>query len=277
MEIGKKIKAIRLLMGIGQLELAKGLGMKAATHVNRWEQGTAIPRTNMLQRLGDSLEIYWPWLQDSKTDFVRGGYVHFRPLSPYVLYTPRWLALLQRDIPELLPELFKELNLQSLWGFQAQCRGGFIVAAKPGLTLLITCLPELFDTTADALPSVQQVSISDSYFAEQLFLGTLTQDIFKRCGVIHVKLEEKPAPPPATKVSFEVRATAVADINHQELRNTVQKHIDEIITAAGLSEAYVTISVSVPRNSTEIILELVSNPVLKKLAQQLNDPKWGMK
>lgn len=277
MEIGKKIKAIRLLMGIGQLELAKNLGMKAATHVNRWEQGTATPRTNMLQRLGDSLEIYWPWLQDSNTDFVRGGCVHFRPLSPYVVYTPRWLALLQRDMPELLSELFKELNLQSLWGFQAPCRGGFIVAAKPGLTLLITCLPELFDAVLEALPSVKQVSISDSYFAEQLFLGTLTQDIFKRCGVEHVVLGGKPAQLPATKVRFEVKATAEADMNHQELRNTLQKHIDEIITAAGLSETDVTISVTAPRNSAEMILELVSNPILKELAQQLNDPKWGVK
>lgn len=273
MEIGKKIKAIRLLMGIGQLELAKGLGMKAATHVNRWEQGTATPRTNMLQRLGGALEISWPWLQDSNTDFIRGGYAHFRPLSPYVPYTPRWLALLLRDIPELLSELLHELNLQSIWGFQAPCRGGFIVATKPGLNLLITCLPELFDATVDALPSLQQISISDSYFAEQLFLGTLTQDVFKRCGVKYVKLEDKPAPPLSTKVSFEVRATAAAEINHQELRNTVQKHINEIITAASLYEADVTINVTAPRNPTEIILELVSDPILKKLAQQLNGTK----
>lgn len=276
MEIGKKIKVIRLLLGIGQLELAKGLGMRAATHVNRWEQGTSTPRTNMLQSLGDSLEIYWPWLQDSNTDFVKGAYVHFRPLSPYVLYTPRWLALLQRDMPELLPELFKELDIQNIWGFQAPCRGGFIVAAKPGLTLLITCLPELFDSVVVAFPTVQQISISDGYFAEQLFLGTLTPEILKRCGVEHVEPVKKRYPSPTTKVSFEVKATASADINHQELRNTVQKHIDKIITAARLSEAEVTISVTAPRNSAEIILELVSNPILKKLAQQLNDPESGV-
>lgn len=48
---------------------------------------------------------------------------------------------------------------------------------------------------------------------------------------------------------------------------------DQVPSLSPLSEADVTISVTAPKNSTEIILELVSNPILKKLAQQLNDPK----
>ncbi len=272
MEIGKKIRAIRLLLGIGQLELAKSLGMKAATHVNRWEQGISIPRTNMLQRLGDSLEIYWAWLQDSNTDFVREAYVHFRPLSPYVNFTPRWLALLQRDIPELLPELLLELNLRSIWGFEAPCRGGFVVATKPGLTLLITCLPELYDSIVMALPSVNQVPVSDVYYAKQLFLDEMTQDLFDRCGVGHIEFEKKAAAPPATNVNIVVKASAAADINHQDLRNAIQRHVDTIISAVGLFEADVAINVTASRRSKEIILDLVSDPALKKLALQLSDP-----
>jgi transcriptional regulator with XRE-family HTH domain len=272
MEIGKKIKVLRLLTGSGQLELAKYLGMKAATHVNRWEQGGAIPRTNMLQRLGDLLGVYWPWLQDSNSDFVKEAYVHFRPLSPFVPYTPRWLALLQRDVGDLLPALLQELKLQNVWGFQAPCKGGFVVATKPDLTLLITCLPGLYDSIVRALPSVYQVTISDSYYSKQLFLDELTQDLFDRCGVGHIELEKKAVPPPATNVNIVVKASAAADINHQDLRNTIQRHIDTIISAAGLFEADVTINVTASRNSKEIILDLVSDPALKKLALQLSDP-----
>lgn len=272
MKIGKKIKTIRLLMGSGQLELAKGLGMKAATHVNRWEQGTATPRTNMLQRLGDYLEIYWPWLQDSNTDFVKGDYVHFRPLSPYVPYTPRWLALLQRDIPALLPELLHELNLHSLWGFKAPCKGGFVVASKPGLTLMITCLPELYDSMVEALPAVQHVTIRDSYYAKQLFLGTLTKDIFKRCGVKNIELEKKSAPPSLTNIRIEVKASAAAEVNCLGLKNIIQKQIDTMIAAAGLLEPAVSISVTPSKNASESILDLVFDPELKKLALHVNDP-----
>lgn len=272
METGKKIKILRLLAGSGQLELAKELGMKAATHVNRWEQGGAIPRTNMLQRLGECLGVCWPWLHDSDSDFCKENYMHFRPLSPFVPYTARWRALLQRDIAELLPELFRELNLESIWGFQAPCKGGFIIATKPELTLLITCLPELYASIEMALPSVQKVSISDSYYAEQLFLGDLTQDIFKRCGVDHVVQEKKSAPPPVTNIKVEVKASAAAEINHLELKKIIQDQIDSMIAAAGLFEANVSIGVTASRDASEIILDLVSDPVLKQLAMQLNEP-----
>lgn len=225
----------------------------------------------MLQRLGDFLRVYWPWLQDSDSDFVKEAYAHFRPLSPFVPYTPRWLALLQRDVAELLPELLQELNLQSIWGFEAPCKGGFIVASNPKLTLLITCLPGLYDSIVRALPSVHQVAISDSYYAKQLFLDELTQDIFKQCGVEHIELGKKPAPPPATNVRINVSASASADINHQDLHDTIQKHIDTIIKEAGLFEANVTINVTASRSSKEMFLDLVSNPALKKLAQQLKN------
>lgn len=272
METGKKIKILRLLAGSGQLELAKELGMKAPTHVNRWEQGGAMPRTKMLQRLGDCLEVCWPWLHDSESDFSKDSYVHFRPLSPFVPYTARWLALLQRDIAELLPELFQELNLKNIWGFQAPCEGGFIVAVKPGLALLITCLPELYTPIERTLPSVQQVMISDSYYAEQLFLGTSTQDILKKCGAEYVVLEKKINTPPVTNIKIEVKASATAEINHLELKKIIQEQIDSMIAAAGLFEANVSIGVTASRNASEIILDLVTDPVLKRLAMQLKEP-----
>lgn len=272
MEIGKKIKVLRLLEGCGQLELAKSLGMKAATHLNRWEQGTAIPRTNMLQRIGDLLGVNWPWLQDSKSDFVKGNYVRYRPLSPYVPYTPRWRALLQHDLAELLPELFEELKLDRIWGFQAPCKGGFIVATNPEFAFLISCLPDLYDQIITALPSVQFVTISDAYFAKQVFLDELTQEIFGLCGVGHIVIEKKPVPPPKTNVSFRVTATVSAEKDHQELRNTIQKHIEALITAAALTEVDMKITVSASRSSIELALDLVADPKLKKLALQMNDP-----
>lgn len=272
METGKKIKILRLLAGSGQLELAKELGMKAATHVNRWEQGGAIPRTNMLQRLGGYLGVCWPWLHDSDSDFCKENYMHFRPLSPFVPYTARWRALLQRDIAELLPELFHELNLNSIWGFQAPCKGGFVVAVKPGFALLITCLPELYMPIERTLPSVKQVMISDSYYAEQLFFETSTQEILKQCGAEYVVLEKKISPPPVTNIKVEVKASAAAEINHLELKKIIQDQIDSMIAAAGLFEANVSIGVTASRDASEIILDLVSDPVLRQLAMQLNEP-----
>jgi len=271
LETGKKIKILRLLSGSGQLELAKGLGMKAATHVNRWEQGGAMPRANMLQRLGDYLEVCWPWLYDSNSDFSKESYVNFRPLSPYVPYTARWLSLLQREIAELLPELFQELHIQNVWSFSAPCSGGLIVAAKPGLTMLISCLPELYDSLEKALPSVRRVEISDSDYAEQLFLGTLSQDLFKHCGIDYVDQKRRTVPS-TTNVNVRIKASAAGSIDHMALKKYIQGQIETIITDAGLLEADVFIDVTASRNSSEIVLDLVSDPALKHLAIQLNDP-----
>jgi len=76
MDLPSKIRAARLLAGLDQRGLAFAMGMKSATHINRWEQGVSAPRSNMLQKLGDALRIYWPWLIDSNLPYTQEE-IHF--------------------------------------------------------------------------------------------------------------------------------------------------------------------------------------------------------
>ncbi len=269
MEINRKIKVLRLLTGRGQMDLARVLGMRAATHVNRWEQGIAIPRTKMLQTLGDVFGVYWPWIQDSTSEFVKKTYIYFGPLSPFVDYTPRWLTLLPQELAAILPEFFKELGLLDIWVLRAPCNGGCIVAAKPGLSLLITCLPPLFESIVHVLPSAQQKRISDSTFAELAFKGTGVKYVFNKCGIKCDDVEEKPSLPSVTNVSFNGYANAVADVDCEELRATIQAKINNIFSESGLSGGHVNVVITAPKSIKQFLLENIPDKNMMKLVKKM--------
>jgi len=74
MTTGEKIRVLRLLLGYDQKDLAFALSLNAPTSVNRWEQGVALPRIGMLQRLGEVLQVSWAWLQDSHMPVSSGNF-----------------------------------------------------------------------------------------------------------------------------------------------------------------------------------------------------------
>ncbi len=243
--------------------------MKAATHVNRWEQGIAIPRTKMLQTLGNILEVYWPWLQDTSSDFAKNPFVYFRPLSPFVDYTPRWRTLLPQELAGILPELFKELDTLDIWALRAPCKGGCIVTSKPGLSLLITCLPPLFEPLVDVLPSAQHKLISDSTFAEWAFKGTGEKWIFNQCGIEYNEVEKKPSLPSGKKVSFNGYAKVSADVDCEKLQTTIQAKINKIFDESSLSDGHVSVKITVPKSFMQFLLDNVPDQDWKKLVLSL--------
>ena len=269
MKLGDKIKVVRLLTGEGQRELANFMGMKAPTHINRWEQGVSVPRANMLKKLGDSFNIHWPWLLDSNLDFVKSNDICFRPLSPYTDYTARWLSLLPQDLAELLPVFFDELCFEQYCCFEAPCNGGVIVASKPTLSCMIVCRPELYPKLKASASNCKLLTISDHEFAEQLFRSSMTQVLLERCGITSVKTQEPPSPPPLANLSLKLSAKTPADTNLSTLKEKIQQHIDLLIENEKLLEVECSLSVLPAKSSNELVADLVVGAEMKKLAKLL--------
>lgn len=273
MKIGDKVKVLRLLEGIGQREFATMLGSKVATNVNRWEQGLSVPRVSMLQNIGDELNIYWPWLQDSTFDFIKNDNVIFRPLSPYRAFTHRWLTLLPKELASLFPALCRELNLIDYWCFDAPCEGGVVVAAKQGLSLMVICRPELYPSLRDSLPSYHKMSMADREYAELLFTGTNCHEIFARCGIDYIHLQEKHSsePPALPSININLTAKVSASTDLINLQEAIKRQLDNLVAELLLQDVSIDVSALPAKSTNKLILELIDTPTLKNLAQSLTE------
>jgi len=66
---GDRVAAAREAVGLGQIELARRLGVKEKT-VRGWEDDTAEPRANKLQMLSGVLNVSMRWLLTGEGDGV---------------------------------------------------------------------------------------------------------------------------------------------------------------------------------------------------------------
>lgn len=269
MKLGDKIKAVRLLAGEGQKELALIMGTKSPSHINRWEQGVAAPRAIMLQKLGEALCINWPWLMDSNMDFVINNFVYYRPLSPYSNYTARWLTLLPQELAELLPLFIEELRFEQFWRLDAPCNGGVIIVSKPSLHCMIVCRPELYPKLAASIKTCKQLTISDYEFAQQLFTANTTEELFERCGITSTNIPSYPKNPPSACLTLKLDAKLPADTNLRALEKRIQQHLDILIAQEGMQEVNCKITGSPAKSSNELAAELVIGANMKKLANLL--------
>jgi len=236
MQIASKIRVARLLAGFDQRELATSLGMKSATHVNRWEQGMSTPRPAMLRDLGKALDLYWPWFLDSTLPYSQQDYVSYRPLSPYVDYTDKWLTLMPKHLAELLPDFLSELQFVNISTFSAPCGGGIIVATNNKLPIMITCRPELFPTLLETIPNPNTHTITDIEFAEQLFKGTLTQKLFSRTGVNTLQIEPTIEPPPIVTIAINLSASIKNTVDIAGIQDRLDKKMQKLIKDSELEE-----------------------------------------
>jgi transcriptional regulator with XRE-family HTH domain len=267
MKIGSKIKVLRLLSGKMQQDLAYLLGMKASTHVNRWEKNIMSPKTNMLQQLGDALSINWPWLQDSSFVFSNSNEIYYRPLTPYSVFSPRWLALLPLELTELLPDFWRELKVERTWAFHAPCGGGVAVVKTDGPTIVIICRPEIAESVLNSLPLPTRIDISDSVFSSVLLRSVRLEDLFKLCGItMEVPPPEAKTTPSSYAVTISVKAEASLLIDQNKLYQTITASVQEIIMGAELENAEIEIKVTPPLSLKEIVLKNL-DPVLIKLAE----------
>jgi transcriptional regulator with XRE-family HTH domain len=266
-EIGTKIKVLRLLAGKMQQDLACELGMKAATHINRWEKNMSSPKAKMLQRLGDAFDINWPWLQDSDIEFSRANYIFYRPLSPYSEFSPRWLALLPLELGELLPDFWRELNVEHAWGFRAPCGGGVAVISKDRLTIVIICRPEITESVLNSLPLPTQIDISDSFYASILMRSKRIEDLFKMC---EITAEIPPPKAESTQKAYEISISIDAKISlvvdPDKLHQTINASVQKFIAETELEDVRIKITITPPQSIRETILDYV-DPLLKKLAE----------
>jgi transcriptional regulator with XRE-family HTH domain len=267
MEIGTKIKVLRLLAGKMQKDLAYMLDMQAATQINRWEKNMLIPKANMLQKLGDALSINWPWLQDSSFVFSNSNEIYYRPLTPYSVFSPRWLALLPLELGELLPDFWRELKVERTWAFRAPCGGGVAVVKTVGPAIVIICRPEIAESVLNSLPLPTRIDISDSVFASVLLRSERLEDLFKLCGITSdVPPPEAETTPSSYAVSISVKAEASLLIDQNKLYQTITASVQKYIAQAELENAEIEIKITPPLSLREIVLKNV-DPVLIKLAE----------
>jgi transcriptional regulator with XRE-family HTH domain/ribosome-associated translation inhibitor RaiA len=267
MEIGTKIRVLRLLTGKMQRDLACELGMKAATHINRWEKNISTPKANMLQRLGDAFEINWPWLQDSNFGFSKESHVFYRPLSPYEKFSPRWLALLPHELGELLPDFWRELGVKRAWGFRAPCGGGVAILDNGCLTIVVICRPEITESVLNTLPFPTRIDISDSFYASILIRSKKLEELFTLCGITSEILPPKSETARQTfEVSISYKAKASLSVDQDKLYEAIKASVQKISTDADLEEEEIKIRVTPPRSVKETTLDYV-DPLLKKLAE----------
>lgn len=267
MEIGDKIKILRLLVGKMQKDLAFELGMKAATHVNRWEKNISNPQAKMLQKLGAALKINWPWLQDSNFEFANTEFITYRPLSPFVEYSPRWLALLPLELGELLPVFWHELEINNAWGFRAPCGGGVAVVCRDSLTIVIICRPELSTLVLKSLPMPTLIDITDTLYASILFKSEQLEILFDKCGIAtEVLLQEDEEKKCAFEVSISVEATASLSVDAEKLHQAISIAVQKIIADSELENEEVKISITPPRSMKEQMMAFV-DPHLQNLVE----------
>lgn len=268
MNLPNKIRAARLLAGFDQRELALAMAMKSATHVNRWEQGVSAPRADMLQKLGRALEIYWPWLMDSNLPYTQEEYISYRPLSPYVDYTDKWLALMPRHLAQLLPDFLAEIHCKSITVFSAPCGGGVIVG-NAKTPLMITCRQELFPILLETIPAAEKHNITDTEFAEQLFKDGMTQELFKRSGTNAPYIEPVKEPPPKVTVYVKLTASISNIVDIAGIQTRLDKKMQKLINESGLEEVELDVSVTASKSTNQYVSEFVVGKEMKCLAQLL--------
>ena len=68
MDIGKKLKQIRLQKGIYQEEIAEKLGFKSNSYISKVENGKFIPSENNLQKWGEVLGLTFEDIENLKLE-----------------------------------------------------------------------------------------------------------------------------------------------------------------------------------------------------------------
>lgn len=268
MDLASKIRVARLLAGYGQRELAREMGMKSATHINRWEQGISAPRSNMLQKLGYALQIYWPWLLDSSLPYVQSDGIFYRPLSPYIDYTDQWLSIMPKHLAELLPDFLSELQYNNIVTFSAPCGGGVIVG-NAKTPLMITCRQELFPILLETIPAAEKHNITDTEFAEHFFKGVMTQELFKRSGISAPYIEPFKEPPPKVTVYVKLTASIYNTVDIAGIQIRLDKKMQKLINESGLEEVELDVSVTASKSTNQFVSEFVVGKEMKELAQLL--------
>lgn len=269
MELSNKVRILRILQGDDQRDIAHALGMKSATHINRWERNISRPRTDMLKRLGTVLNVYWAWLADSNSHFADDKFVYYRPLSPFVTYTPRWLALMPLDLEKLLPEFFNEIAFNQFWFFEASSGGGIAVANKLGLTLVIICHPHISNSVKNSMPSPQIISISNYIYASNLFWGDGINEIFALCGIDRDSNYEKTKPEnelSEATLDLSFKSKLPLEVDQVKIKNIINKHIIEIAKECSIIDHELKLKITGPKNKYDLLLELVNDKKLKQLA-----------
>ena len=270
MKTGDKIRALRLLLGYDQKDLAFALSLNAPTSVNRWEQGVALPRIGMLQRLGKVLQVSWAWLQHSHMPVSSENFLRFRPLSPYLDNTERWTRFMCTRLPELFIDLCNELNVTEYFVLDAPCQGGITIAANNELAIEVSSLPELHAAVRAKLPQYVVMQVANDEYLEELCTGSRTAELFSRCGIdwIHVQQRE-PEPPASPSISMSLNAKIADKDCCTEIKSKVHSVFDELIQKYSLFDVSLNISIIPSRSENELICDLIEDKRLKKLAQLL--------
>jgi hypothetical protein len=233
-----------------------------------------MPRAKVLQKLGEALEIHWPWLQDSSLELSKEKVLHYIPLNPITPYTVRWTALMTQQLPQYLPRLLTEINIQTIKCFESPCGGGIIVAQKEGLALMISCLPVLFSAITSKLPEYQSLNITDLTYLKDLLGRQAQPEIYDECRLEYTAVDEAPEPavpqpPPVKEFRIKGRVTADDSIDEKVLENRLNRLLSDFFAEQGLVGFQISMDQIVKKQTT--VADIVVDPKLKRLAEKYKD------
>jgi hypothetical protein len=114
------------------------------------------------------------------------------------------------------------------------------------------------------------MQVTDDEYLEELCAGSRTAELFSRCGVdwIHVQQRE-PEPPSSPSISMSLNAKIADKDCCTEIKSKVHSVFDELIQKYSLFDVSLNISIIPSRSENELICDLIEDKRLKKLAQSL--------
>lgn len=145
MELHQKLKSLRLLRGIKQIEAAEAIQQDKAgrifkTHasvVNRHESGEMIPRDRTIGVYSKLYEVNKRWLagEDLSPPFYA---TIFRPICPYELHVNATLGVFRSEMATLLPLFYASVGFSSCTRLRSALGSAFVMVKRDCHAMILT-------------------------------------------------------------------------------------------------------------------------------------------
>lgn len=166
MELGNKLRLLRVLKGFRQEEVAVALGVSRSVVV-RYEAGTMAPRDRIIAKYAKILgNVSFEWLKNSTIPAFWSE--AFRPLSPYARYTRSTIRPIVDELSRL-SEILDVLGIDAVQVLESEL-GHIIVAASTEVTFAIIGRQEISDALLCSIPAQNRVTqkIENSLFFQAI-------------------------------------------------------------------------------------------------------------
>ena len=167
MELKDKLRVLRVLKGLRQEDIAKGLGVLRSV-VARHEGGIMTPRERMLAKYSRILgNVTVEWLRGNSATPFRIDV--FRPLSPFSSYTHAALRAIASELSKL-DDFFTFAGIDQVHVLQSDL-GLVVVASAPTTVMVIIAREEI---CGDLLSHLSERPLIEKELCNDMFFGAIT-------------------------------------------------------------------------------------------------------